>query len=91
MPHDEKQSGAGREGYRDALQWTVEHLPCRSDADREWTFGKPALSLCTFAHYAPGNRTFGAIGLSQAGTKPATFGSTSVAKRRVDRSQPACC
>jgi hypothetical protein len=26
-----------------------------------------------------------------AGTKPVTFGSTSVAKRRVERSQPACC
>ena len=49
MPHDEKQSGAGREGYRDALQWTVEHLPCRSDADREWVFGKTAPSLYTFA------------------------------------------
>jgi L-fuconolactonase len=41
---------AGREGYRNALQWTMEHLPCRSDADREWVFGKTAFSLYKFAH-----------------------------------------
>jgi L-fuconolactonase len=40
---------AGREGYLNALQWTMERLPSRSDADREWVFGKTAPSLYTFA------------------------------------------
>jgi L-fuconolactonase len=40
---------AGREGYRNALQWTMEHIPFRSDGDKEWIFGKTALSLFKFA------------------------------------------
>ena len=40
---------AGREGYRNALQWTMEHIPFRSDGDQEWIFGKTALSLFKFA------------------------------------------
>ena len=40
---------AGREGYRNALSWTMEHLKCRSDDDKEWVFGKTATSLCKFA------------------------------------------
>jgi L-fuconolactonase len=40
---------AGREGYRNALQWPMEHIPFRSDADKEWVFGKTALSLFRFA------------------------------------------
>jgi L-fuconolactonase len=40
---------AGREGYRNALRWTMDHIPFRNDADREWVFGKTALSLFTFA------------------------------------------
>ena len=40
---------AGREGYRNALQWTVEHVLCHSEADKESIFGKTALSLFKFA------------------------------------------
>jgi predicted TIM-barrel fold metal-dependent hydrolase len=40
---------AGREGYRNALQWTMEHIPWRSEADKECIFGKTALSLFKFA------------------------------------------
>ena len=40
---------AGREGYRNALQWTMEHLAFRSEEDKEWIFGKTALSLFKFA------------------------------------------
>ena len=40
---------AGREGYRNALQWPMEHIPFRNDADREWVFGRTALSLFRFA------------------------------------------
>jgi L-fuconolactonase len=40
---------AGREGYRNALQWPMEHIPFRNDADKEWIFGKTALSLFKFA------------------------------------------
>ncbi|MGH8056690.1 MAG: amidohydrolase family protein, partial [Candidatus Entotheonellia bacterium] len=40
---------AGREGYRNALQWTLEHIPFRSVEDKEWVFGKTALSLFKFA------------------------------------------
>jgi L-fuconolactonase len=40
---------AGREGYRNALQWPMEHIPFRNDADKEWVFGKTALSLFKFA------------------------------------------
>jgi L-fuconolactonase len=36
---------AAREGYRNALHWTMEHIPFRSEADREWVFGRTALSL----------------------------------------------
>jgi predicted TIM-barrel fold metal-dependent hydrolase len=41
---------AGREGYCNALQWTMEHIPFRTAADKEWVFGKTALSLYKFAH-----------------------------------------
>lgn len=40
---------AGREGYRNALQWTMEHITYRSEADKEWIFGKTAASLFKFA------------------------------------------
>lgn len=40
---------AGREGYRNALQWPMEHIAFRSDADRHWIFGRTALSLFKFA------------------------------------------
>jgi L-fuconolactonase len=40
---------AGREGYRNALQWPMEHIPFRNDADKEWIFGRTALSLFQFA------------------------------------------
>jgi hypothetical protein len=40
---------AGREGYRNALRWTMEHIPCRSDEDKAWSFGKTSLSLFKFA------------------------------------------
>ena len=40
---------AGREGYRNALQWPMDHIPFRSDADKEWIFGRTALSLFKFA------------------------------------------
>jgi L-fuconolactonase len=39
---------AGREGYRNALQWTMEHIPFRSEEDKAWIFGKTALSLFKF-------------------------------------------
>jgi L-fuconolactonase len=39
---------AGREGYRNALQWPMEHIPFRDDADKEWIFGRTALSLFRF-------------------------------------------
>jgi L-fuconolactonase len=40
---------AGREGYRNALRWTMEHIPFRDEGEREWIFGRTALSLFTFA------------------------------------------
>ena len=40
---------SGREGYRNALRWTMEHIPFRNEADKEWIFGKTALSLFRFA------------------------------------------
>jgi L-fuconolactonase len=40
---------AGREGYRNALQWTMDHIPFRSDVGKEWIFGRTALSLFKFA------------------------------------------
>jgi L-fuconolactonase len=39
---------AGREGYRNALQWSMDHIPFHNDADKEWIFGKTALSLFKF-------------------------------------------
>jgi L-fuconolactonase len=41
---------ASREGYRNALHWTMEHLSSHSAADQEWLFGKTALSLFKFAY-----------------------------------------
>jgi L-fuconolactonase len=40
---------AAREGYRNSLQWPMDHIPFRSDADKEWIFGRTALSLFKFA------------------------------------------
>lgn len=40
---------AGREGYANALHWPMDHIPFRTDEDREWVFGRTALSLFTFA------------------------------------------
>jgi L-fuconolactonase len=40
---------AGREGYRNALQWPMDHIPFRDEEDKEWIFGKTALSLFEFA------------------------------------------
>jgi L-fuconolactonase len=40
---------AGREGYRNALRWPMEHISFRNDADKEWIFAKTALSLFKFA------------------------------------------
>jgi L-fuconolactonase len=39
---------AGREGYRNALRWTMDHIPYSDDTDKEWIFGKTALSLFKF-------------------------------------------
>jgi hypothetical protein len=38
-----------REGYHNALHWTMEHLAFCSADDQAWIFGKTALSLFTFA------------------------------------------
>jgi hypothetical protein len=43
---------AGREGYRHALCWTLEHLAFCSEADKAWIFGKTALSLCKFFEHS---------------------------------------
>ena len=40
---------AGREGYHNALYWTMEHLKCHSEDDQAWVFGKTATSLFKFA------------------------------------------
>jgi L-fuconolactonase len=40
---------AGREGYCNALHWTMDHIPSRTAAAKEWMFGKTALSLFNFA------------------------------------------
>jgi L-fuconolactonase len=40
---------AGREGYRNALQWTMDHIRFRNDVDKELIFGGTALSLFKFA------------------------------------------
>ncbi|MBI4308282.1 MAG: amidohydrolase [Chloroflexi bacterium] len=37
-----------REGYRNALQFTMERFPAKSAKDKEWVFGKTALSLFKF-------------------------------------------
>jgi L-fuconolactonase len=39
---------ASREGYRNALRFPMEHVRFRSDQDKEWVFGKTALSLWKF-------------------------------------------
>ena len=40
---------AGREGYRNALHWPMDHIPFRDNAEKEWIFGRTALSLFEFA------------------------------------------
>jgi L-fuconolactonase len=40
---------AAREGYRNALRWPMAHIPFQSDEDKDWVFGKTALSLFEFA------------------------------------------
>jgi L-fuconolactonase len=37
-----------REGYRNALRFPMEHMPFCSQEDKEWIFGKTALSLWKF-------------------------------------------
>ena len=39
---------ASREGYRNALRYTMEHVSFGSQEDKEWVFGKTALSLWKF-------------------------------------------
>ncbi len=40
---------AGRgEGYRNALRWPMEHVPFKSEEDKEWIFGKTATTLFRF-------------------------------------------
>ncbi|MFQ6027708.1 MAG: amidohydrolase family protein, partial [Dehalococcoidia bacterium] len=39
---------ANREGYRNALQWPREHVQFKSEADKEWVFGKTATTLWRF-------------------------------------------
>jgi L-fuconolactonase len=39
---------AGREGYHNALYWTMEHLTYHSEDDKGWIFGQTALSLFPF-------------------------------------------
>ena len=36
---------ASREGYRNCLRFPMERVPFRSESDKEWVFGKTALSL----------------------------------------------
>ena len=36
---------AQREGYRNSLRFPMEHVPFRSEEDREWVFGKTAASV----------------------------------------------
>jgi len=40
---------SGREGYHNALYWTMEYINYRSDDDKEWMIGKTATSLFKFA------------------------------------------
>ena len=37
-----------REGYRNALRFTMEKMPYCSQEDLEWIFGKTALSIWKF-------------------------------------------
>ncbi len=37
-----------REGYRNALRFTMEQMPFCSDEDLEWIFGRTALSVYKF-------------------------------------------
>ncbi len=37
-----------REGYRNALRFSMEHMPFGRQEDLEWIFGKTALSLWRF-------------------------------------------
>ncbi len=39
---------ASREGYRNALRWPMEHVKYKSEADKEWVFGKTANSIWKF-------------------------------------------
>jgi L-fuconolactonase len=40
---------AGRgEGYGNALFWPMERIKFKSEEDKEWVFGKTAMSLWTF-------------------------------------------
>ena len=39
---------ASREGYRNALRFPMEHVPFKSETDKEWIFGKTAMSLWKF-------------------------------------------
>ncbi len=39
---------AGREGYRNALRFPLEHVRFKSDDDKEWVFGKTASTLWKF-------------------------------------------
>jgi L-fuconolactonase len=43
---------ASREGYRNALRWTMEAFPARSEEDKAWLFGKTAQSLFGFGESA---------------------------------------
>jgi len=43
---------AFREGYRNALRWPMEHVSFRSENDKEWVFGKTAMSLWKFGQGA---------------------------------------
>jgi L-fuconolactonase len=41
---------AGRgEGYRNSLQWPLERLPFKNEEDKEWVFGKTAMSVWKFS------------------------------------------
>lgn len=39
---------ASREGYRNALNWPMENVKFKSEADKEWVFGKTAMSIWNF-------------------------------------------
>jgi L-fuconolactonase len=44
---------ASREGYRNALRWTMESFPVSAEEDKAWLFGKTALSLFRFGERTP--------------------------------------